>query len=222
MASFSEIPWLDSKVQEYCAARATPQPDPVLQELARVTEERFGRAAVMQIGGDQGALMGLLVALTGARRAVEVGTFTGYSSLCIARALPEDGRLLCCDVSEEWTSLAREAWTKAGVDHKIVLAIAPAIETLEALPADEVIDVAFIDADKPSYLAYYEELLPRLRTNGLLMVDNTLWSGKVLDPDANDDDTTALKAFNDYVAADRRVHSVLLPIRDGLTLIRKR
>jgi caffeoyl-CoA O-methyltransferase len=222
MASNPEIPWLDPEVQAYCAARATPQPDAVLRELATVTTERFGGAAMMQIAADQGALMSLLVAATGARRAVEVGTFTGYSALCIARALPADGRLLCCDVSEEWTSVAREAWERAGVAHKIELRIAPAIETLRSLPLDEPVDLAFIDADKSGYLAYYEELLARLRPSGLILVDNTLWYRRVLDPAADDADTAAIKAFNDAVAADDRVDTVLLPVSDGLTLVRKR
>lgn len=222
MASNPDNPWLDTEVARYCADRATPQPDAVLRRLAADTTERFGGAAMMQIAADQGALMGLLVAVSGARRAVEVGTFTGYSALCIARALPDDGRLLCCDVSEEWTALARAAWEEAGVAHKIELRLAPAIETLRALPLDEPIDLAFIDADKSGYLAYYEELLLRLRPDGLILVDNTLWYRRVLDPEANDTDTAALKAFNDAVAADERVHTVLLPVSDGLTLIRKR
>jgi caffeoyl-CoA O-methyltransferase len=177
---------------------------------------------MMQIAADQGALMSLLVAVSGARRAVEVGTFTGYSALCIARALPEDGRLLCCDVSEEWTAVAREAWERAGVAHKIELRLAPALETLRSLPAGETIDLAFIDADKPGYHAYYEELLARLRPDGLILVDNTLWYRRVLDPSADDEDTRAIRAFNDAVAADPRVDTVLLPVSDGLTLIRKR
>jgi caffeoyl-CoA O-methyltransferase len=155
-------------------------------------------------------------------RAVEVGTFTGYSALCIARGLADDGRLLCCDVSEEWTAIGREAWKRAGVDGRIDLRIAPAIETLRALPTDEPIDLAFVDADKGGYAAYYEELLPRLRANGVILVDNTLWSGAVVDASRTDDDTEAIRAFNDMVAADERVESVILTIGDGLTLIRKR
>jgi caffeoyl-CoA O-methyltransferase len=222
MASNPDNPWLDADVQAYCAERATPKPDAVLQDLVRTTTERFGGRAMMQIAADQGALMSLLVAVSGARRAVEVGTFTGYSALCIARALPEDGRLLCCDVSEEWTAVAREAWERAGVAHKIELRLAPALETLRSLPAGETIDLAFIDADKPGYHAYYEELLARLRPDGLILVDNTLWYRRVLDPSADDEDTRAIRAFNDAVAADPRVDTVLLPVSDGLTLIRKR
>ena len=222
MASNPDKPWLDPEVQAYCAERATPAPDDVLTDLAATTTERFGARAMMQIAADQGALMSLLVAATSARRAVEVGTFTGYSALCIARALPDDGRLLCCDVSEEWTAVAREAWQRAGVAHKIELRLAPAIETLRALPLDEPIDLAFIDADKSGYPAYYEELLARLRPSGLILVDNTLWYRRVLDPTDTDADTVAIRAFNDAVAADPRVDTVLLPVADGLTLIRKR
>ena len=154
------------------------------------------------------------------RRAVEIGTFTGYSALCIARALPADGTLLCCDVSEEWTSVGRRYWERAGVAGAITLALGPALETLRALPADATFDLAFIDADKPSYLAYYEELVPRVAPGGLILVDNTLWSGRVVDPDAHDPDTDAIRAFNAHVAADPRTDTVLLPVGDGLTLCR--
>ncbi|MGH9024645.1 MAG: O-methyltransferase, partial [Acidimicrobiia bacterium] len=164
----------------------------------------------------------VLTRLIGARQAVEVGTFTGYSALCIARGLPADGRLLCCDVSEEWTSVGKRAWKRAGIADKIELRIAPAIDTLRSLPSDPVVDLAFIDADKPSYRAYLEELMPRLRPNGVILVDNTLWGGSVADPAVTDDNTEAIRAFNAAVAADRRVDCVLLPVADGLTLLRKR
>jgi caffeoyl-CoA O-methyltransferase len=177
---------------------------------------------MMQISPEQGAFMTLVTRLVGARRAVEVGTFTGYSSLAIAYGLPDDGRLLCCDVSEEWTAIAREAWSRAGVDDRIELKIAPAVETLHALPADESIDLAFIDADKTNYASYYEELLKRLRPNGLILVDNTLWMGAVVNAEATDESTTAIKAFNDMVAADERVDTAMVPIGDGLTMLRKR
>jgi caffeoyl-CoA O-methyltransferase len=204
----------------YIAERTAP-PDDVLAALQERTRS-LGRAAGMQIGADQGALLTLLTRLVGASRAVEVGTFTGYSSICIARGLAPGGRLLCCDVSEEYTALARAAWADAGLTDVIDLRIAPAIETLRALPADPVIDIVFIDADKGGYAAYFDELLPRVRPNGLLLVDNTLWSGRVVDDDATDGDTTAIKAFNDKVAADDRVESYLLPVGDGVTLIRKK
>ena len=177
---------------------------------------------MMQIAPEQGAFMTMLVRLIGARHAVEVGTFTGYSALCIARGLPADGNLLCCDVSEEWTSIGREHWERAGVADRIELRIAPAVETLSALPHDEQFDFGFIDADKTNYHVYYEEILARLRPNGVILVDNTLWGGRVLDDTATDADTVAIRAFNDAVAADKRVDCVQLPVSDGLTLLRKR
>jgi caffeoyl-CoA O-methyltransferase len=176
---------------------------------------------MMQIAPEQGVFMELLVRLCGARRAVEVGTFTGYSALCIARGLPDDGTLLACDVSDEWTSIGRRYWERAGVAKKIELRIGPAVETLRALPQEPRFDLAFIDADKPSYPAYYEEILRRLRPNGLILVDNVLWMGRVVDPSADDENTRAIRAFNDLVAADRRVDCVVLAVSDGLTLLRK-
>ncbi len=203
----------------YIAERTAP-PDEVLVALQERTAA-LGPAAGMQIGADQGALLTLLTRLVGARSAVEVGTFTGYSSICIARGLAPGGRLLCCDVSEEFTAIARQAWEHAGLTDVIELRIAPAIETLRALPPAPTIDLAFIDADKVGYASYYDELLPRVRDGGLLLVDNTLWSGRVIDEEAADDNTTTIKAFNDMVAADDRVESYLLPVGDGVTLIRK-
>jgi caffeoyl-CoA O-methyltransferase len=176
----------------------------------------------MQVSPEQGALLTLLTGLVDATNAVEVGTFTGYSALCIARGLAPGGRLLCCDVSEEWTSIGREHWTKAGVADRIDLRIAPGIETLRALPPDPVIDLAFIDADKPSYIAYVDELVPRLRPNGLLLIDNVLWHGSVIDPDAHDENVEAIRACNDHVAGLAALESVILPVADGLTLARKR
>jgi caffeoyl-CoA O-methyltransferase len=151
-----------------------------------------------------------------------VGTFTGFSSICIARGLAPGGRLLCCDVSEEYTAIARQAWVAAGVDDRIELRLAPGLETLQGLPAEPTIDLVFIDADKGGYAGYFDELVPRVRAGGLLLVDNTLWSGRVVDDTADDADTVAIRAFNDKVAADDRVESYLLPIGDGLTLVRKR
>ena len=210
---------LPPAIAAYIAERTAP-PDGVLVALQERTAE-LGRAAGMQIGADQGALLTLLTRLVGARSAVEVGTFTGYSSICIARGLAPGGRLLCCDVSEEYTAIARDAWTQAGMADVIELRIAPAIDTLRALPGDATIDLAFIDADKGGYADYYAELLPRIRPGGVVLADNTLWSGRVVDETANDDDTRAIRAFNDMVAIDGRVESYLLPIGDGLTLIRK-
>ena len=222
MASEANTPWLDPAVSAYITDRTTP-PDDIQLALIAETKERTGSRSVMQISPDQGVLLSLFVGLTGARHVVEVGTFTGYSALVMARALPPGGRLLCCDVSEEWTSIGQRYWEQAGVADRITLRIAPAIETLRALPVDDPIDLAFIDADKRGYAAYYEELLIRLRPSGLILVDNTLWSGAVLQPAADDDrDTAALQAFNDMVAADERVESYILPVSDGLTVIRKR
>lgn len=223
VASVAEPPgagWLHPVVAGYALAHSTP-PDAVQEQLIAETADRFGSFAGMQISADQGVFMAMLVQLMGARRAVEVGTFTGYSALAVARALPDDGELLCCDVSEEWTSVARRYWAEAGVDGKIDLRIGPALETLRSLPEAEQFDVAFIDADKPNYFAYFEELLPRLRPGGLIMVDNTIWSAAVVDPGATDENTLAIKAFNDVVAADPRVDCVLLTIRDGVTLLHK-
>jgi caffeoyl-CoA O-methyltransferase len=212
---------LSPEIHEYVVAHGTP-PDAVQRWLIDETKSRVGDIALMQIAPEQGAFMTMLTRLLAVHRAVEVGTFTGYSALCIARGLAPGGRLLCCDVSEEWTDLGREAWQRDGVADRIELRIAPAVETLRALPRDEPIDLAFIDADKPNYANYYEELLPRLRTNGVILVDNTLWGGGIIDESRTDENTNAIRAFNDAVAADDRVESVLLPISDGLTLLRKR
>ena len=193
---------------------------PLKRRLREETAKMPG--AGMQISAHQGQQIGLLARAVGARRAVEVGTFTGYSALCIARGLPAGGRLLCCDVSEEWTAVGRRFWEKAGVADKIELRIAPAAETLRALPAAEDWDFAFIDADKPGYPVYYEEILRRLRPGGLILADNVLWMGRVADPSAQDPATKAIRAFNDLVARDERVDRVMIPLSDGLTLIRKR
>jgi caffeoyl-CoA O-methyltransferase len=211
--------FLTPEIHEYVVAHGAP-PDAVQQALIEETAQL--PMAMMQISPEQGTFMTLLTRLVGARQAVEVGTFTGYSALSIARGLPDDGHLLCCDVSEEWTAIGRRAWANAGVDHKIELRIAPAADTLRSLPDEEYVDLAFIDADKPSYSVYYEELLRRLRPNGLIMVYNTLWGGAIVDEQVDDESTRAMRAFNDMVAADDRVDSALLTIGDGLTLLRKR
>ncbi|MCJ7439737.1 MAG: O-methyltransferase [Acidimicrobiia bacterium] len=221
MADAPKSFFLSPEIHAYLLDHATPVDD-VQQWLISETHSRVSDFSMMQIAPEQGAFMTTFTRIVGVRRAVEVGTFTGYSALCIARGLEDGGRLLCCDVSEEWTSIGREAWKRAGVDDRIDLQIAPAIETLRALPKDDPIDLAFVDADKGGYASYYEELLPRLRTNGVILVDNTLWSGSVIDASRTDDDTKAIRAFNDMVAADDRVDSVILTIGDGLTLIRKR
>jgi caffeoyl-CoA O-methyltransferase len=221
MADAPKSFFLTPEIHQYLVAHAAPVDD-VQRWLIDETNSKFADRSMMQISPEQGAVMTLLTRLTGARHAVEVGTFTGYSSLCIAYGLPADGHLLCCDVSEEWTDIAQEGWKRAGVDDRIELRIAPAIDTLRALPTDAVIDLAFIDADKTGYLGYYEELLPRLRTNGVILVDNTLWSGRITDSALTDDDTLAIRAFNDHVAADDRVDSAILTLGDGVTIARKR
>ena len=210
---------LDDALSAYIGAHSTP-PDAVRRQLIERTEA-LGGVSGMQIAPEQGELLTMLTSLVRADFAVEVGTFTGYSSLSIASGLADGGRLLCCDVSLEWTDIAREHWALAGVDDRIELRIAPAIETLRSLPADTVVDFAFIDADKGGYLDYYEELLSRLAPHGLMCVDNTLWSGAVIDPDVDDANTEALRRFNDHVAADARTRQVIVPIGDGLTLIRR-
>lgn len=166
--------------------------------------------------------MTLLARVIGARSAVEVGTFTGYSALSIARGLPDDGRLLCCDINDEWTAIARRYWQKAGVAQKIELRLGPALDTLRALPTTTQFDMAFIDADKSNYRNYYEEILARLRPNGLILFDNVLWMGQVLDKATTDENTRAIQALNDFLPTDRRVDTVMLSISDGLTIVRKR
>ena len=195
--------------------------DDVDASLSETTGE-LGGVARMQVARDQGMFLSMLVSAVRPQLAIEVGTFTGTSSLAIARALPDGGRLLCCDVSEEWTAIARRHWEAAGVSDRINLVIAPAIQTLRALPDDTPVDFAFIDADKTGYLAYYEELVPRLSDHGLLVVDNVLWSGRVMDPSADDDDTVALREFNAHVVADDRVDVVMLSIGDGVSVVRRR
>jgi predicted O-methyltransferase YrrM len=181
--------------------------------------------AMMQIGADQGAFLALLARMIGARRAIEIGTFTGYSALAVAAALPEDGELVCCDVNEEWTSIARRYWHEAGLDARIRLELAPALGTLEKLLAKGGaggFDLAFIDADKTSYDAYYEACLKLLRPGGVIALDNMLWGGAVCDDTAHDADTLALRALNLKIAADARVDAALLTIGDGVMLARKR
>jgi caffeoyl-CoA O-methyltransferase len=206
-------------ISDYLLDHSEPA-DEVLHDLAEETHRDLARQSGMQITHDEGELLTMLVRLTGARRAVEVGTFTGYSSICIARGLPSDGHLLCCDVSEEYTSVARRYWERAGLTDTIELRIAPAVETLRSLPAEPHLDFAFIDADKTGYASYVEEIVPRLRAGGLMVLDNMLWHGDVLDP--QDDDGRAVAALNDALVADERLDVVLLPVRDGVSLARKR
>jgi caffeoyl-CoA O-methyltransferase len=207
------------EINDYLLAHSEPADD-VLRDLAELTHRELARQSGMQITHDEGELLTMLVRLTGARQAVEVGTFTGYSSICIARGLPADGHLLCCDVSEEYTSIARDHWERAGLTDRIELRIAPAVETLRSLAADPYLDFAFIDADKVGYPAYVEEILPRLRTGGLMVLDNMLRDGRVLAPESDDD--RAIHELNESLVADDRVDVVLLPVRDGVSLARKR
>lgn len=211
---------LDDDLAAYVTSHSQT-PDPVLAELTERTRA-LGDMAGMQIGPDQAAFLTMLTRFAGVRSAVEVGTFTGTSALCVARGLAEGGMLIACDVSEEWTALGRAAWAEAGVADRIDLRIGPAIDTLRALPADPVLDLAFIDADKTGYLSYYEELVPRMRPGGWIVADNTLWGGSIVDPSNTEEDTVALRAYNDRVAGDERVTTVLLAVADGLTISQKR
>jgi predicted O-methyltransferase YrrM len=190
-----------------------------LQRELRTETQKLPMAA-MQIGPDQGALLQVLVRLMRAKRCIEIGTFTGYSALSVALALPPGGRIVCCDVSEEWTAIARRYWKKARVDKKIDLRIGPALETLKTLKGS--FDFAFIDADKPNYWNYYQRCLKLVRKGGLIAVDNTLWGGSVINPEKQSESTRALRVFNARVAKDRRVDIALVPIGDGLTLAVKR
>ena len=213
---------LDERLYTYLLSVSLREPE-VLRRLRKETAQ--DRMAEMQIAPEQGQFMALLVRLLGARRCLEVGVYTGYSALSVALALPADGRLIACDVSEVWTSVAQRYWQAAGVADRIRLELAPAEHTLKALiDAGEIdsFDFAFIDADKTNYPLYYEQVLSLLRPGGLVAIDNTLWSGDVADPGNQDPDTVAIREFNAMVLADERVAISLLPIADGLTLAMKR
>ena len=210
---------LTEELHSYLIAHGSP-PDDIARELIDETIYALPDDAQMQVAPEQAALLTFLTRLVNARQAVEVGTFTGMSSLAIARGLPADGRLTCFDISEEFTSVARRYWARAGVDDRIELRIGPAAEGLRALPAEPHLDLAFIDADKTSYPIYWDELVPRMRPGGLIAVDNVLRGGRVLAPRTVAD--RAIVAFNADVRADVRVDVVMLPIADGLTLARRR
>ena len=213
---------ITDEIHRYLIANSVREPE-VLARLRAATASL--PLAQMQIGPEQGQLMALLARLMGAKRCIEIGVFTGYSSLAVALALPPDGRILACDVSEEWTAIARRFWREAGVEHKIELKLQPAVRTLEQLlAAGEAgsYDFAFVDADKPAYETYYEQLLKLLRPGGLIALDNTLWSGAVANPDASEPNAVALRALNAKLHRDERVDLSLLPVGDGLTLARKR
>lgn len=213
---------LPEPVHDWLVERVIDEPE-ALGALRRETAELSSSA--MQISPEQGEYMRWLVTTLGVRRALEVGTFTGYSALAVALALPDDGEIVCCDINEQWTDIARRHWAAAGVDHKIRLHLAPASQTLDALRKNgenESFDLAFIDADKGGYSAYYEHALALVRPGGVIAIDNALWSGKVADPSVNDDQTTAIRSVVERVAADPRVMHTLLPIGDGLLLATRR
>ncbi|MCT9087878.1 class I SAM-dependent methyltransferase [Streptomyces sp. ASQP_92] len=197
-----------------------PPLDEVQRDLVKTTYDRLPDQAGMQSAEEQAPLLAFLVRLVNARHVVEVGTFTGFSALAMAQALPADGKLIACDVSEEWTAYGKEAWAKAGVADRIELRIAPALDTLRAMPHEPHIDFAYLDADKGNYIAYWEELVPRMRPGGLIATDNVLYHGTVLDARATGS-PAAIRAFNEHVAQDPRMDSVMLIVADGLTLSRK-
>ena len=201
--------------------RNRAQENRILGELRRETQARFAGTAGMMIAEEQGILLRILVGALAPRIAIEIGTFTGYSAACIASALPSHGKLICCDVCEEWTSLGTRYWERCGIADRIDLRIAPALETLAGLPADTEIDFAFLDADKANYVAYYEAILPKLRRSGLIVVDNVMWHNWGMDASNQDAETIGIREFNDHVVKDSRVESVMLHVGDGLTLARK-
>jgi caffeoyl-CoA O-methyltransferase len=212
---------LSEELHAYVLAHSVPQ-DQITLDLAEETRASLGSLAGMQVAPEQSALLNLLTKLVGARRAVEVGTFTGLSSLAIARGMPADGRLICFDISEEYTSIARRYWARAGVQDRIELRIGPAAQLLPLLPDEPHLDLAFIDADKTGYPVYWAELVPRMRPGGVIVVDNVLQHGRVLDPSPDNASVQAIVKFNDDILADDRVEVVMLPIADGVTVARRR
>ncbi|GAB7033774.1 class I SAM-dependent methyltransferase [Streptomyces platensis subsp. malvinus] len=219
MAESKSTP-ITAEMYDYVLAH-NPQLNPAQREIVELTHQKFPDAAAMQSAEEQGALLAFLVRLIGARQVVEVGTFTGFSALSMAQALPADGTLIACDISEEWTAYGQEAWARAGVADRIDLRIAPALETLRAMPSEPHIDLAYLDADKGGYIAYWEELVPRMRPGGLIVADNVLYKGEVVNPAATGS-ALAIRAFNDHVQADARMEAVMLTVADGVTLARKR
>lgn len=215
--SFEPMP-LTPELQAYLLEHSTP-PDDVTADLIAETRTTMPRHASMQIGPEQAAFMRMLTSVMGVRQAVEVGTFTGLSALSIARGLADGGRITCFDVSEEYTAVARRYWKRAGVEDRIDLRIGPAAERLAELPDEPYLDLVFIDADKESYPIYWNALVPRVRRNGVILVDNTLWSGEVVDRRSASGQVMA--DFNDLALADQRVELVILPLLDGLTMARK-
>jgi caffeoyl-CoA O-methyltransferase len=215
--------WLEMNddMFEYVQRHANPATDPVSERLAATSRERFGDLAGMNIGPDQGHLLAMLTKISGATLAVEIGTFTGMSALWIARALPTDGKLVCFDITDRYLATAQEAWEAAGVADRIEVKIGPAADRLDELP-DQPVDLAFIDADKTGYQHYVDQLVPRLSDRGVIAVDNVLWDGHVVTDTDQDALTVALRAFNDNIATRDDVDAVMLPVGDGVTLIRRR
>jgi caffeoyl-CoA O-methyltransferase len=211
---------LNDRLYAYLCGCRSDAHDPLLAEL-RAETSALGEISCCQISDEEGALLSILVAAIGARRAIEVGTFTGYSSLCIARALPADGRLVCIDQSEEWTAIARKYWTRAGLQDRIELRLGPAVPLLERLDLGSKFDFAFIDAEKTQYDAYYELVLPHVRANGLLLFDNMLWGGRLGGGPITEATGRTIDALNHKLAKDDRVETVLLPVADGIQLCRK-
>ena len=214
------IEHVSPQILDYVISHSSP-PDAVLVELRKETARRFPDWTVLQIGAEQGTFMTLLSQLIAPRRAVEVGTFTGYSSICLARGLAPGGSLLCCDINADWTSLAREYWQKAGLADRIELRLGPAADTLHSLPPDASLDLAFIDADKTGYATYWDEIVPRTRAGGIILVDNTFLHGRIFDGDP-DPDARAIRDFNEHALADDRVELAMLSVGDGLTFARKK
>jgi caffeoyl-CoA O-methyltransferase len=211
---------IDERLAEYVALHGSGR-DEVLLRVERETEQ-LGGIATMQTSPAQAALLELLVRITGTRRAIEVGTFTGYGAIRIARGLASDGSLLCCEIDEHWAEVARRNVDAAGVGDRVEIRVGPALETLRSLPEEPAFDFAYLDADKPGYPDYYDELVPRLRPGGLLAIDNVLMRGRVLDPPDDDEGARAVAQLNDRIPADERVECVMLGIADGLTLVRRR
>ena len=212
---------IDDRTYDYLCNVAINEPELLTQLREETAQLDY---SVMQISPEQGQFMSLLIKLMGAKRAIEIGTFTGYSSICVANAMPDDGQLICCDTSPQWTAVAEKYWAIAGLQDKITLYTQPAEKTLEMLldeGAQGSFDFIFIDADKQNYIKYYEMALSLLRKGGMMAVDNTLWSGAVADPDNNEPGTRAIRRFNDMVKNDQRVTKSLVTIGDGLTLILK-
>lgn len=211
---------IDEKLLDYVVAHSSPA-DAVMQDLSRETETSFPDLITMQIGPEQCAFMTVLTEIVGVRHAVEIGTFTGMSSIAIVRGMQPDGTLICMDSSDEFTAVARKYWERAGLEDRIELRLGDAREQVGDLPAEPYLDLAFVDADKSGYSAYWDALVPRMRTGGVILVDNTLYSGEVADSDVNDATITAIREFNAHAAADERVDLAITTIGDGLTVARK-